>query len=341
MHSAWVVGIAAAFLAWLLTGLVRRHALRAGILDVPNERSSHRVPTPRGGGLAIFVTVSLGAVALWLGSLIEDEVAWAMLLGGSLVAAVGYIDDRAGLSARVRLSVHAIAALVVFVALGPSTLAAAMLPGWPLPAALALLLVAFCWWINLFNFMDGIDGIAASEAVFIASAGALLTLYGGGPSGQVGLAVLVAAASAGFLFWNWPPARIFMGDVGSGFLGFVLGLLAWYSVVATGAVSVWSWLILGSLFVADATATLIRRALRREPWYRAHRSHAYQQLSRRWNSHRRTTVAYAALNALVVLPLAILSVLWPDWASAIAIVWLAAAASMAVACGAGRAEDRQ
>src|SRR5688500_17262025 len=148
-------------------------------------------------------------------------------------------------------------------------------------------------------------------------AGAAALLAAGGSSGWSELAIVVAGASAGFLLWNWPPAKIFMGDVGSGFLGFWLAILA-IDMHAAGVLPIWTSLILGSSFVADASITLLRRVLRGERWYEAHRSHAYQILSRRWQSHLKVIRALWILNVTVLLPLAYFSTLQPRFAPAIA-----------------------
>jgi Fuc2NAc and GlcNAc transferase len=174
--------------------------------------------------------------------------------------------------------------------------------GWLADALAALYLV---WLLNLYNFMDGIDGIAGMEAITVClGAAALVGLaLGIGSAADIGLPLLLAGAVAGFLVWNFPPARIFMGDAGSGFLGITLGILSLHA----GAIApplLWSWLILLGVFVADATVTLLRRLLRGERVYEAHRSHAYQQAARHYGRHLPVTLAVAAVNLAWLTPIA-------------------------------------
>jgi Fuc2NAc and GlcNAc transferase len=272
MTGAIAAFLGAAFLSWLITGVMRRYALRAALLDVPNERSLHRNPTPLGGGLAVALVTLLGIAAGAILGKIPADVAWALGVGGALVAGVGWLDDRRDVSARMRAAVHA----------GASCWAAFWIWGELTPAAVVGV-ICIMWAINLYNFMDGIDGLAGAEAGSVGLiAGVLFLLAGHGDLG--GIALLVSAASIGFLGWNWPPARIFMGDVGSGFLGFTFGVL---SLVAgqSGALPLALCLLLAGVFAFDATVTLLRRAVRGERWYHAHRSHAYQRLVQAGSTH--------------------------------------------------------
>jgi Fuc2NAc and GlcNAc transferase len=328
----------AAAAAALLTGVVRDLVLRRGLLDVPNARSSHVVPTARGGGVAIVaVVMTVAALSLRIAGA-DLYLALGLLLGGALVAGIGFLDDRGHVPAPLRLMVH-------FVALGGALAAIGGLPAvtWGdgrVDLGLAgdvLACVACVWFLNLFNFMDGIDGIAAAESAFIAFAAAWLAGSTGAPAALVTLWLVAGAASLGFLAWNWPPARIFMGDVGSGFLGFVLPLLLVYSTGHSG-LNLWTALILGAPFVADATVTLVARIARGERWYSAHRSHAYQWLSRRWGSHARVTGLFILVNVGLVLPAAWWSVQRPQHGPLLAAVVLVALGFAARAAGAGRPE---
>ena len=276
----------AALASWLLTGLVRRYALRSALLDVPNERSLHRAPTPRGGGLAIAV-VTLGGLAIAaLFSSIPSRVAWALGVGGALVAVVGWLDDRRGVRARTRAVVHAAAACwAAYWIWGELTLGT--VAG----------VVCIVWAINLYNFMDGIDGLAGAEAASVGIIAGVLLMMGG--RNDLGLvAFIVAAAATGFLGWNWPPARIFMGDVGSGFLGFIFGALALFAG-RSGALPLALALMLAGVFALDATVTLLRRMARGEHWYQAHRSHAYQRLVQAGARHAQVTTGVLAVNLVL------------------------------------------
>lgn len=298
----WWAALVACVLTGLLTGLIRVYAVRTNLMDVPNARSSHARATPRGGGLAIVLVTQVAVLALWLLGELGSAGAVALLAGGSAVALVGWLDDRIGLSARLRLGVHLAACTVaVWAIVGPDA-------GW---LASTVLVVGMAWFLNLFNFMDGIDGIAGAEAVCSALIAALLINHFGGGAGLVALALILGGASLGFLVWNWAPARIFLGDAGSGYLGYTLGVMALLSARST-AVPLTTWLILAGVFIVDATVTLIRRGLRGEKVYEAHRSHAYQHLARRWGRHDRVSAAVVLINVLWLGPLAFWSVEIPE-----------------------------
>ncbi len=322
-----------------LTKAVRRLSRRYGLLDVPNVRSSHVAPTPRGGGVSIVIAATSGLLFLRYLDAIRIDVLLALIGGGSVVALIGFLDDHRRVPAGIRLAVHVAAALWALVCLGG--LAPLMIGhrvvdlGW---AGQVLALLGIVWTLNLFNFMDGIDGIAASEAVFITCAGALLTLVHGQASDTVAIGLAFAAACLGFLLWNWPPATIFMGDVGSGYLGYVISVMA-LAATRDNPAAVWIWLILGGVFFVDATVTLVRRAIRRERLHEAHRGHAYQRLARRWQSHRRVTITVLLVNVGWLLPCALIAALYPQ-----AAVWVAAGALallllVALGAGSGRRES--
>ena len=283
--------------AWALTGVLsRRGPVRPG---EPAPRGSHRRPVPRGGGLA-FSGPALGLAAAALLLLPEQRSLWLALLGGVPVAAVGWWDDRHGVPGPVRLVAHFVAAGWAVCWLGaPASLTTGLGP-LPLgPTAALLALLGAVWCINLFNFMDGIDGLAGAQAVVVLGAAGLLAAAGGDP--VLALACWVpAAAVAGFLPWNWPPARLFMGSVGSEPLGFFIATLA-LAGERSGSVPLLLVALLMLVFVVDATATLLRRMLRRERWAEPHRGHAYQRAVRAGSSHRRVTGAVLLLDAGLVL----------------------------------------
>ena len=295
--------LCALLLSWGFTGVVRRYAVSAQLLDHPNSRSSHVVPTPRGGGIAIVVSFLLLTLGLgWAGS-IELPLCIALVGAGALVAALGFIDDRSSLPARWRFLGHAAAAAWVLAWMG-------RVPAMPIFGALvdlsyagpALCMLYLVWMVNLFNFMDGIDGIASVEAITSALSGAALWWLAGTGTGWL-VAVLFAACVGGFLVWNFPPAKIFMGDAGSGFLGLVVAALSLWCGQATPALF-WAWFILIGCFMVDATTTLVRRVRRGERFFEAHRAHAYQYASRRVGRHLPVTLACGAINLLWLLPLA-------------------------------------
>lgn len=318
----WAALTAACLLIGLLsTKALQAYALRSGWLDIPNARSSHSVPTPRSGGIAIWIAFTAGISVLLAFELLDWRLYVALAGGGTAVAAVGYVDDRTQLSARSRLLVHVTAAVWALAWMGK--LPAIGFFGAPVDlgaAGYVLGVLAIVWTVNLFNFMDGIDGLAGAQAVFMAMTGAALALLAGGASIALA-AALLAASCAGFLVWNWPPARIFMGDVGSGFVGFAIAVLALASaqVSAVGPVC---WLVLGGVFFVDATLTLVRRVGRGLPASQPHRDHAYQTLTRRWHSHLRVTLCVAVVNVLWLAPGAFMALRHPAWAGVIALAAL-------------------
>ncbi|MDO4234273.1 glycosyltransferase family 4 protein [Pseudomonas sp.] len=302
MSYWWIVPVVA-FVSFVMTAVLRRYALSRSIIDIPNARSSHSVPTPRGGGVAI-VLAFLAVLPLvgWL-----DLVPWPSLVAaggaGVVIAVLGFMDDHGHIAARWRLAGHfAAAAWALFWING---LAPLNIFGWALDLGLVgtvLAAVYIVWMLNLYNFMDGIDGIASVEAICACLGACLLYVLGGHPQ-MIWLPLLLAAAVGAFLVWNFPPAKIFMGDAGSGFLGITL---AFFSLQAAWVKSdfFWAWLILLGVFVVDATCTLVRRLVRGDKVYEAHRSHAYQFASRKYGKHLPVTMAVAAINVFWLLPIA-------------------------------------
>lgn len=328
--------LASFVLTWLLVIGVRALALRIGMVDVPNARSSHTWPRPRGGGGAIVLVVLLSLVWTTGKQHLPLKAGLAWMLGALIIAAGGLIDDLRGLSVRARMALQLIAAaLLLSASAGSSTLP--LLTSWALgPLAWILGTVMILWSINLFNFMDGIDGIAAAQGLFVtASAALLIQLAGGEP--PIALLALAGACGA-FLLWNMPPAKIFMGDVGSAFIGFCLGALAFLPLGERG-VTIWSWIVLNSLFFSDATVTLLTRLSRGQRPYEAHRSHVYQRLARRWGSHGAVTLTYALINLLWCLPWAFATTRWPEKGPLLTALELLPLCLAAAAIGAGRPES--
>ena len=268
-------------------------------LDVPNPRSSHTRPTPRGGGLGLLAgaAAGIGLATLWVPA---QPWPWALLAGALLVAATGLADDLRGhLPVALRLSAHVGAALVLVYVAGP--LERVPLPppadvnlGW---AAIPLSLLWIVGVTNIYNFLDGIDGFAAVQGVVVG--GALAVALWPGPEGI--LALILAAGCAGFLVHNWHPARIFMGDVGSATLGFLFAAIPLSAAAGPESKAGLVWLAGMALwfFLADGAFTLLRRAVRREPVWRAHRSHLYQRLVRTGWSHARVTASVGAAAAVL------------------------------------------
>ena len=311
--------------AWLATRFVLCLAAPLGLIQAPNHRSSHVKPTATGGGVGMVVAITL--VAGWF-AVMQSEPLYPLLLG-LLLATLGLWDDMghvpAGLRFGVQLLVVGVFLLLVGVLPAWDFPGLGVLQGWPL---LLVLLVAGVWWVNLFNFMDGIDGLAGVQglSMLAVAAGLLVWVEPAVRSEVLWLFILcIAAAILGFLAMNWPPAKIFMGDVGSTWLSFIIFTVALLTI-QRGWLSYGCWLVLASVFVIDASITLFTRLIRGERWYEAHRSHAYQHLARRWQGdqkagHRKVTLLVMVINVLWLAPWAVIVLKIPAYTWA----WLVAA----------------
>ena len=280
-------------LVFAITALVTYGLTRAGsrrwLLDHPNERSLHQRPTPRSGGLAITLGIVLGGVGVAVAASLPEQLIW-LGAGSLLIVGVSFLDDLSHVHPVIRISVHFLVALVLVLA--GFAIDAVGLPGmrWQLlpwlSVAITCLYVA--WLVNLYNFMDGMDGFAGGMAVIGFGTFALLGALGG-HTAFAGVCAVIAAASAGYLLFNFPPARIFMGDVGSSLLGFlVAGLSLWAS--RQGIFPLWMAILVFSPFIVDATITLIYRLWRRERIWEGHKSHCYQRLVQLGWGHRKTVL---------------------------------------------------
>ncbi len=297
-----------------LTWVIQRFATQLSLIDIPNIRSSHKVPTPRGGGVAIFLCFSIALLVICKSQTVQlRDLVEFLLLGGATVTLVGLLDDYMGVPSPVRFCVHSVVAACVVTSMEP-------LPslflfdfkfsfGW---FAYLVYTLAIIWLLNLYNFMDGIDGIASSEAICVSCSAAFILTMSGHPQ-EGSLLIMLALACLGFLIWNWPPARIFLGDAGSGYLGFVFSVFALYTSSLEG-VNLWTWVILLGVFWVDATCTLLWRIFTGQRWGQAHRAHLYQVMSRKWDSHRKVTIAVIAINAFWLFPWALMTSLISDWA---------------------------
>lgn len=321
----------------LLTGMFRLMAQRVNLLAIPVSRSAHTRPIPVAGGFVI-VALFLLLVSYYFNSGLIPYKEYMALLATAFIALLGFIDDLKQLHIRWRIPAQFGAAIWVVwwlervpaIDLGFFVLGNA----WLL-AVLAIL--ALVWLLNLFNFMDGIDGIAASEIVFV-NLMSLLFVINSGDEVLVLLSAILLASGAGFLLWNWPPAKIFMGDVGSGFIGFSLGVMALLSM-QHGSMTVWTWVLLLGVFIADATVTLLRRYIQNERWYEGHASHAYQNAARRYKSHSKVTITVIVVNSVWLAPLAWLSINRPAWGFYLAVLGITPLVVLAIRLHAGKAVD--
>ena len=281
----------------LATRLAIRYARRRQLIDHPGQRRSHDVPTPRGGGIGIVAAVvaPLAAALVAATTATDRRLVSALLAGTVIVAFVGWLDDHRSLGVWPRLGAHLLAASLFAVAIAFPYGAG---PVWF--GAVAIIGLSVVWSINLHNFMDGIDGLLATHALFVFLAFAAIACIGGA-GGDLALCLVVAAAVAGFLPSNAPRATIFMGDVGSGTLGFLVAATAWLGI-AYGALTLAAAAILCSAFVTDATCTLRSRMLCGRRWYSAHREHLYQWLVRNGFTHAAVVAIYLGWNLAVALP---------------------------------------
>jgi Fuc2NAc and GlcNAc transferase len=300
--------LATLLLSIIFCGLYQQFARARQFLDLPNERGSHLHPTPTGGGVALLSAFMLGLLfSAWLYGAWDES--FVMLAVAALVLMVlGVIDDLRGLSVRLRLVLYSLVSLLVAALLLHGVETGSVLRGWALVllAALALL-----WALNLYNFMDGIDGLAALQTVLTCCGAALLSWVTGHGGHYVLFCLLLAAAHSGFLVWNCPPARLFMGDAGSVPTGFLLAALALIGA-QQGLLNPLCWFVLLAVFITDATWTLACRVVSGQSFTQPHRSHAYQRLSRYWGSHLRVDMLLLAINTLWLLPLASAVQIWPD-----------------------------
>lgn len=298
-------------------GVFLRLAQRWQFTATPNARSSHQRPTPHGGGVPLILIFALGVVAAAV--MLPEGSRWLARYGlptasAVLLMVVGVLDDRRGLSVRIRLAVYA-AVCVVNTAVVVSAAAVhgefSTLVWWVLGLGAAF---GSLWCMNLFNFMDGIDGIAALQTVFVCVAAAVLSgaSAGGMAAPFVTPLLLLAAAHLGFLCFNWPPARLFMGDAGSVPTGFLLAVFALIGSL-NDYLSIASWLILMAVFLADATGTLLWRMATGQRFTEAHRLHAYQCFSRSLGSHLRVDMLVLLINVLWLFPLALVAQVWHQW----------------------------
>lgn len=304
--GAWgLIALAVVSSAVLVRGAIA-YAHRRGMLDQPGQRRSHTIPTPRGGGIGLVMAavISMPLALAWPPSPWSVPVAGVLALAIVMVAGVGWWDDHRSLPILPRLGVQLLAS---------AWLAGAIIFDGGLSWLwLPLLMLAGAWSINLHNFMDGIDGLLAQQAIFVGTGLAILALAAGQPS-LAAASGCMAGAALGFWFFNRPRARIFMGDVGSGTVGlmiFAISLMLWRTETAL----VWPALTLSSSFVVDAGLTLLSRMLRGRRWYTAHREHLYQWLVRSGFSHATGGMGYLLWNVIIAAPMACAAWVWPRFA---------------------------
>lgn len=339
MAEAGLLLLMAYLIGWLGAAGMIRFADRSGRMDVPGTRSSHIRPTPTSGGLGFVLAMTLAL--LWLAWSGGTALYALMAVIGLGLGLAGWLDDRVGLTPATRLMMQFLALSALFYELSPLPhlfLTSHFSLGGPALFAIGLLFAV--WWVNLFNFMDGIDGLAGMQAVFMLGSGAALAWWNRPELVQdVAWQAMLAgmAAVLGFLKLNWPPARVFMGDAGSVFLGFMLIFLS-LQTIHEGWLSYAVWAILGALFIVDASVTLVVRVRRGQRPHQAHRSHVYQRLSRRWQTHRSVTLTYLGVNLLWLFPLAACALFLPGYSLLFVLLAYAPLIIMARVLGGGRGD---
>ncbi len=291
--------------AFFLTGWIRKLALKHQLVDIPNQRSSHKVPTPKSGGLAIaapFIAVLILQIS---SGQLTPQVGINIMIASASVLTIGFIDDYRSLGIGPRLLIHTMAGALIIYTIGPIDVVIVDDVQFELGiAGILITLILLIWTINLFNFMDGINGLASFEWIFSISAGIFILLYATDVSvDRLVLFNVITASVVGFLIWNFPVAKIFMGDSGSGFLGIMFGTF-WLLSYKVDPLFLWITPILLAVFIVDATITLIRRIISGKRFYQAHREHTYQKLADLTNSHSIVTLGILLINCLWLFPLA-------------------------------------
>ncbi|MEA3809193.1 Undecaprenyl-phosphate N-acetylglucosaminyl 1-phosphate transferase [Enterobacter hormaechei] len=333
-----------AFLATCaLTWGLRGYAIKHNVIDRPNQRSSHSVPTPRGGGVAIVLTLLVALVWFYFSRVLTLDSFLGLFIPGGIVAIIGFLDDHGHIAARWRLLMHFLASAIGMYFLG--NFPVITLFGFELSLSwigMILGCVYLVWMLNLYNFMDGINGLASAEAITFAACSAVLIAINGyidAPESIYPLTLALIGAAAGFIVWNFPKAKIFMGDAGSGFLGITIGLM----ILHIGKVDTHFFiaeLCLLGVFIVDATTTLLRRVVGGKKVYEAHASHSYQILARKYGSHVPVTLMAIAVNVLWLFPIAFLIASAKiDGVVGLIVAWLPLLC-VALKCGAGVKDKR-
>ena len=308
-------------LSFLGVYFLNKSALRFKIVAIPNERSLHNKVTPRGGGVIIAIVFLAFLLVFYITRQIIVTEFFVLFGGGLIMAVTGFLDDILELKASIRFIIQFFVAGWGIYWIGgiPST---AFFESLPILYAIAnaVAVVALVWFINSFNFIDGIDGLSTSSATFFSlSIGGYFLWQGIEPYGS--LLIVLAACSLAFLCFNWPPAKIFLGDAGSNFFGYLFGAMVLITV-KNGNLTIWTWLIILAYLITDTTTTTFLRLCLVKDWYHTHRSHAYQNLARVLDNHKFVTCLITGINVFYLLPLAYLSIQYQQYA------WLAFAASV-------------
>jgi len=295
--------------SWIGVFLYKKYAIYIGIISNPNYRTLHELSTPRGGGIVFSILFILAIFLIWPYLELSNNLFLILGVGGGMAALFGFIDDIKDIRARIKLIIQLLLSGWVVYWLYSDNL---LLLNWiPIFITIPACLFFMVWMMNAYNFMDGVDGMAASGAIFASLTLALVLFLTDNSVELILIFILIAATVGGFIIFNWPPATIFMGDAGSVFLGYVFGSLMLFTTL-NGYLSIWIWLMVFGYFFADTTVTQIVRFILVKKWYLAHQSHAYQNLARITESHLKVTSGVILYNIIWILPLTILSALQPE-----------------------------
>ena len=289
--------------------LYKRISISRDIVAIPNFRNLHTSHIPSGGGIVFSSVFVFSIFLIWFFNHISDDLFWVLGFGGGTAALFGFLDDLKDIRAERKLAIQFLLSSWVFFWFNGGPLLSF---DWPtIIVATPVTILFLVWMINAYNFMDGIDGMAISGAVFVSGTITLVLFLTNSDSEFLSIFILFLASISTFLFFNWPPASIFMGDSGSVFIGYFFGSLILVTVMS-GDISIWTWLIVSGYFFADTTVTQVMRVILVKKWYQAHRSHAYQNLARLTGSHLKVTGGVVIYNVVWILPLTLWSAMKPE-----------------------------
>jgi len=295
--------------SWIGVFLYKKYAIYIGIIAHQNHRTLHDSPIPRGGGVVFSILFILFILVIWPYLELSKNLFLILAVGGGMATLFGFIDDIMNIRARTKLIIQLLlSGWVVYLLYLDSLFVENLVPIYIMIAACLFFMV---WIMNAYNFMDGVDGMASSGAIFSSVTLALILSLTTNSVELIPIFILIAATVSGFIIFNWPPATIFMGDAGSVFLGYIFGSLLIFTTL-NGSLSIWNWLIVFGYFFADTTVTQIVRVILIKKWYLAHQSHAYQNFARITGSHLKVTRRVTLYNIIWILPIAIWSALQPE-----------------------------
>ena len=309
--SSLIIAISSFLMSMFLTYKLINFSKFLNLIDTPNKRSSHKIPTSKGGGISIVLLTFIAIIFLYFDRSIDTTFGISLILGSTIIAITGFLDDLYNLSVIRRIILYSLSIFISIIILVPETNLVIGNTKIEMSVFAYLVYAVYIFWLmNLFNFMDGTDGYAGIQTVSTAFF-TWLVLSNTIETNEHLILLVILASTLGFLIWNWSPAKIFMGDVGSCTLGFIFALFSVYSS-NQGHLSISVWLILLSPFIGDASFTLIKEILNGKKWYQAHNNHAYQKLYQIGFNHRVIAKGLLVINLICIWPLAYIAIVNPD-----------------------------